>query len=66
MSSPCNRRGRGEDGHNDGNDDDDDNNRWILPLLVADYAIVGGGGIAGVLFCGMVGCRLQVTNISFN
>jgi hypothetical protein len=31
---------------------------------VADYAI--GGAAAGVLFRGTVGCRMQVTNISFN
>ena len=33
-------------------------------LMVADYVI--GGDAAGVLFRGMVGCWLQVTNISFN
>jgi hypothetical protein len=32
--------------------------------MVADYVI--GGAAAGVLFHGMVGCWLQVTNISFN
>jgi hypothetical protein len=35
-----------------------------MALVVADYAI--GGAAAGVLLRGMVGCRLQVTNISFN
>jgi hypothetical protein len=33
-------------------------------LVEAKYAI--GGAIAKVLFCGTVGYRLQVTNISFN
>jgi hypothetical protein len=33
-------------------------------LMVADYMI--GGDAAGVLFRRMVGCWLQVTNISFN
>jgi hypothetical protein len=33
-------------------------------LMVADYAIRGAA--AGVLFRRTVGCRLQVTNISFN
>jgi hypothetical protein len=32
--------------------------------MVANYAI--GGAAAGVLFCGTVGCWLQVTIISFN
>ncbi len=32
--------------------------------MVADYPI--GGATTGVLFRGMVGCWLQVTNISFN
>jgi hypothetical protein len=36
----------------------------LTVLVVADFAI--GGGAAGVLFRGTVGCQLQVTNISFN
>jgi hypothetical protein len=36
----------------------------LMALVVADYAI--GGAAVGVLFRGMVGCQLQVTNISFN
>jgi hypothetical protein len=36
----------------------------LMAHMVADYVI--GGGTARVLFCGTVGCWLQVTNISFN
>jgi hypothetical protein len=32
--------------------------------MVADYTI--RRAVAGVMFCGTVGCWLQVTNISFN
>jgi hypothetical protein len=36
----------------------------LTALVVANYAIRGAA--TGVLFGGMVGCWLQVSNISFN